>query len=148
MEFHFETVEITEINNLLPAGEYTCICESAEVQQTKAGTGQFLNCAFQIIEGQLKGRKFFERFTLENPNSDAVRIGHEQLTRLCKALGMSRLTATEQLLDKPVKVKLGVKQRKDTGEDQQVVKSYSAVAQQAAPQPVAQSGYKPGTKPW
>ena len=44
------------------------------MKPTKTGNGQYLQLAFEIIEGEYKNRKVWARLNLENANADAVRI--------------------------------------------------------------------------
>lgn len=58
----------------IPAGNYMLRATDLEMRQTKSGTGQYLNVAFEVVGGPHEGRKFFENFNLINQNQQAVDI--------------------------------------------------------------------------
>ena len=93
----------------LPAGSYISQVSSSEIKPTKAGTGQMLNLTFDVIDGQYKGRKIFGRINIVNQNPEAERIGQSQLSALCHAIGVMQLNDTQQLHNKPVKIKVRVR---------------------------------------
>lgn len=57
-------------------GDYTIVCDSAEVKETKSGTGKYINCKFIVEE---TGDFLFHMFNIENANEKARRIGLGQL---------------------------------------------------------------------
>lgn len=127
--------------DLIPPGDYDAIIEGADLKDTRAGTGAFLALTFQIISGELKGRKIWENLNIDNPNSTAVAIAENDLADICRAVGVDRLedwaefTAKNPnctiydpmpLANKPLVIKVGVRKRNDTGEDQNTIKAYLA----------------------
>jgi hypothetical protein len=74
----------------LPAGEYTMIITRTEIKSTKAGTGEYLECVMEVVEGKSAGRKHWERFNVSNPNKTAEDIAKAALGNLWRRL---RLTA-------------------------------------------------------
>ena len=50
----------------IPAGKYLAIITESEMKPTKAGTGQYLQLTFQVLEGQYKGRLVWARLNLDN----------------------------------------------------------------------------------
>ena len=90
----------------LPAGKYTCIISDSEMKETKAGTGQYLQCTLQIVDGQHKGRQTWARFNLVNPNATAVEIAERQFGELCRALKLAQVEDSQDLHDKPFIAKL------------------------------------------
>lgn len=102
----------------IPNGTYLALIEKSEVSATKAGTGKRLNLTFQIIdEGEYKGRKIFHGLNIENPNPTAVEIALTELSAICHAVGVLQPQDYSELHDKPLKIKVKVAKRKDTGEN-------------------------------
>ena len=56
----------------LPAGKYLAVITDSEMKPTKAGTGNYLELTFEIIEGQHKGRRAWARLNLINGNETTV----------------------------------------------------------------------------
>lgn len=129
MSFSFD-VGATGEQARLQNGEYIAICESADVRQTRAGNGQYLNCKFVVADGPCKGKVVWQMFNFENPSEVAQRIGREQLSRLCKAVGFKdgdKLTSTDMIVGKPLRVTVEQKQRKDNGDNYFEIVKFDAV---------------------
>lgn len=72
----------------IPEGDYPLLITDAEVKDTKAGTGQYLNVTMEITAGDFKGRKLWHLFNIANPNPEAVRIAKEQMKAMMLASGL------------------------------------------------------------
>lgn len=123
MEFSFTPTAATS-GSVVPPGEYEVYCDTCNLFNTKSGDGSYLQCRFRIHSGPQAGRLITERFTVTNPNEDAVRIGHEQLSRLCKAIDVVAVKDTEDLVFKTCKIKVDTEKRKDNGNDQNRIKKF------------------------
>ncbi len=82
--FNANDVEPTTDFEPIPAGKYLAVITDSEMKRTKAGTGHYLQLAFQIIEGPYKNRFLWARLNLDNPNATAVQIarGTSQLRKV------------------------------------------------------------------
>lgn len=127
MEFSFTPTAATS-GSVVPPGEYEAYCDTCNLFNTKSGDGSYLQCRFKISIGPQAGRLITERFTVTNPNEDAVRIGHEQLSRLCKAIDVVAVKDTEDLVFKVCRIKVDVEKRKDNGNDQNRIKKFERLA--------------------
>ncbi len=76
-------------------GEYIATCKKAELRDTKAGTGKFLNVLFKLDNGET----LFHKFNIENPNDQAVKIGLAQLKSFLLASGWSNTQLADINLD-------------------------------------------------
>ncbi len=94
-----------------PAGWYNAHVTKTDLKPTpgKAGkaAGKRLEIEFTILDGDYKGRKVFDGFNLENANPVAAQIGNEQLSAVCHATGVFKVTDTAQLHGKPLQLKVG-----------------------------------------
>lgn len=135
LQFNSAAVEPTEEFKPVPAGEYDFLIEKVELKPTKAGTGSYLNLQLKIQGGQYNNRVVFDMITYENPNPQAVEIGHRKLSGLCRAAGIVQLSDTQQLVNRIVAGKVGIREDK-TGqyEPSNDVKMYKSAS--AATQPV------------
>jgi len=82
----------------LPAGWYLATITSAELMTTKAGTGQYIKVRYDILGPTHQGRVVFGNLNIRNPSAKAEEIGLQQLGELMGAVGLSRLTDTDQLV--------------------------------------------------
>lgn len=82
----------------LPLGIYRLEVSASDVVPTKAGTGTILKLTYDAIEPEeFKGRKIFANMNIENQNAVAQQIGQKELASLCRAIGLSDLSDSEEL---------------------------------------------------
>ncbi len=110
----------------IPAGKYLAIITETEMKPTKAGTGQYLQLTFQVLEGEHKGRLVWARLNLDNPSEMAVKIARAELSAICRAVGVLAPKDSIELHNLPLTIKVGCKKRGDTGEMTNEVKGYES----------------------
>lgn len=116
-ELHFDASTVTPDSGQLdaiPAGWYNAAMDQSEMKPTKDGSGAYLECRFNVLDGQHAGRKLFARLNLRNANPVAQEIAYKQLSAICHAVGRINIQDTSQLHDIPLKLK--VKLRPAQGE--------------------------------
>ena len=93
----------------LPNGTYLLEIEASDVAPTKAGNGTILKTTMVVIAPeQLKGRKLFGSYNLENANAEAQRIGQSQFAALCRAIGVDTVEDSEELHFRSFTAKIGL----------------------------------------
>lgn len=139
--FDVNTLPKSDMGNFdpLPAGEYGFTIKSAEVKDTKDGTGKYINCQLSITGPTHAGRVVFAKFNIRNKSAQAESIGRQQLGDMMRAIGLAAMQDTDQLIGGVGIVKLAV--RNDPGygaqNDCKAFKSAGAapaMMQQQAPQ--------------
>lgn len=134
----------------IPAGKYICQITESEIKSTKAGTGQQLVLTWEVLEGDFKGRKIWDRLNISNPNKQAEQISQAALSAICHAAGVLQMQDSSQLHNKPMRIRVNVK-KSEGYEPSNEVKGYEAVAGSAASaftaSPTAQSQAS-ATPPW
>jgi len=108
----------------IPEGIYSVVITESGMETTKAGNGQYLKLVFEIIEGEFHSRKLWENLCLEHSNEKAVQIARGKLSAICRAVCVRQPQDSSDLHGIPLKVKVGQKMRKDTGEISNVIKSF------------------------
>lgn len=108
----------------LPANWYVAIISASETKPTKNGQGSYLQLTLDIVDGEYKGRKLFDRLNLINNNSQAVEIARGTLSAICHAVGVLEPQDSVELHNVPLQVKVIVKKNAETGEMQNEVKGY------------------------
>jgi len=146
---NFDAVEVAPSFEPLPAGNYKCVITDREQKSTKAQTGSYLQLKIEVIEGHYTGRVVFDRLNLVNPNATAVEIATRTLKSIGAALQVP-LHNSEELLDKPLMVKLAVRPASNGYDASNDVKGYASAgaatsAPQAAPTAAPQAAAAP---PW
>lgn len=136
INFNAETVDPNQVYDALPAGDYPVIISSADIRQTKSGTGQYLEITLDIQSSDLMGRKLFDRLNLWNPNPKTVEIAQRQLSAICHATGVMQLEDTDQLIHRPLIASVKVKDDPGYGLRNEI-KGYKAQEGMALAAPVA-----------
>ena len=135
----------------IPQGDYTAAIVASEMKDTKDFTGQYLELRVQILEGQYKGRLIFSRLNLQNKNPKAVEIARQELSAICRAVGVLRPQDSSDLHDRPMKIGVKIRPGKDKDKDNKVaygpsneIKSWKPAGDPAP----AQAPAAPAKKPW
>lgn len=113
LDFNAQEVEPQSSFEPIPAGWYRCMAMESEWRDTRSGNGRYLQVVFEVLEGEHKGRKLWERLNLDNPNGVAVDIARRTLSALCRSVGVFQVKDSSELHGKPVLVKVAKKKRPD-----------------------------------
>jgi hypothetical protein len=116
----------------LPAGWYTVTISEAELKSTKAGNGQYIKLRYDVTGPTHQGRVVFGNLNIKNPNAKAEEIGRQQLGDIMRAIGLAKVTDTDQLIGGNLSIKLDVKQDAQYGASNEV-KGFKSVSGSAAP---------------
>ena len=93
----------------IPAGWYTAAIASAEVRTTKAGTGNYIAVRFDVTGPEHQGRVVWTNLNTRNPSAKAEEIGRQQLGDIMRAIGLTKLEDTDQMLGGSLSIKVTVK---------------------------------------
>ena len=120
----------------LPPGWYEVSITDAEIRKTKAGTGSYIAVRYDVIGPTHQGRVVFRNLNIRNPNPKSEEIGRQQLGDLMRAIGVPRLTDTDQLIGGSLKIKLKIREQEgyDPSND---VSGFKALEGSAPPAPRA-----------
>lgn len=136
----------------LPAGWYTARITAAEIKETNARTGQYIKIRYDIVGPTHQGRVVFGNLNIKNPNPKAEEIGRQQLGDLMRAVGMARVSDTDELIGKVLVIKLKVREAQGEYAASNDVSGFKATdgsnlpAPNAAGAPAAGGGSK--APPW
>lgn len=154
----FDANELPQGNyDPLPAGWYTATIADAELKPTKDGSGQYIKVRYDITGPTHQGRVVFGNLNIKNASAKAEEIGRQQLGEIMRAIGLAKVTDTDQLIGGSLQIKLEIRQQEGY-EPSNDVKGYkatsgsvptpaaaSAPAQAATPAPAASGKAAP---PW
>lgn len=139
LNFDASGIDTTSQFDAIPAGDYEAMVTASEMKTTKDGTGQYLEMTIEIQAGQFQGRRMWDRLNLQNRNPKAVEIAQKQLAQLCHATGVLQVTDSQQLHNRPVVMKVAVKNDPARGPSNEI-KGYKA---KGTTQPQAQAFQAP-----
>ncbi len=87
---YYDPNDKPESFEVLPAGTYTVKIAASDWKATKSGNGKYLQFEMVVCDGEYKDRKVYDRFNLDNPSKEAVRIARGQFASLREAVGIPR----------------------------------------------------------
>ena len=134
----------------LPAGDYVVAMVESEVKSTKDGSGQYLNCKFEVIDGQYKGRYLFTLLNLWNANPQAVSIAKRELATIGKACGVLSATDSAEFHGRPLVTVVGIEPASGNFGPKNKIKNYKEVDAPASAAPAAPAAVSPlaAARPW
>jgi hypothetical protein len=140
----------------LPAGAYNVEITGSDVKDAKSGNGTGLKIEYTVVDGPHARRKIFQYINIRHTSTQAEQIGQSQLSALCRAVGIPKLTDSDQLFSKLLRVSVRVRPAQGEYQASNDVTGYEAigaavpaptVAQRpAAAAPVAAKGALPWQK--
>jgi hypothetical protein len=120
---------------LIPAGWYTAVITEAELKPTKSGTGEYIKLRYDITGPSSQGRVVFSNLNIKNPNAKAEEIGRQQLGEMMRALGLSAVSDTDQLINGHLTIKVDVRPASGDYNAQNEVKGWKSHTGSLPPQP-------------
>ena len=123
----------------LPAGWYTATISQSELKATKAGNGQYIKLRYDITGPSHQGRVVFGNLNIKNANPKAEEIGRQQLGDIMRAIGLAKVTDTDQLIGGQIAIKLEVKEDAQYGASNEV-KGFKSVSGSVAPTASSSAG--------
>ena len=154
INFNANEVEPSVGFEAIPAGKYQAVIVDSDMKPNKAGTGEYLQLEFEIIEGEFKNRKVWTRLNLNNPNPDAVRMARADLSAICHAVNVIHPGDSVELHNLPLTITVKCRKTPD-GDIVNEIKGFAAktsaagtpagaATSAATPQP----GTAPSAPPW
>lgn len=112
IDLDLDTVnEVGEFNTPVPPGNYVSQAIDSDVKPVSSGRGVRAAYSFEILEGEYKGRKFFDGFNFVHEDKKTQEIGAGRLKKLCSACHFSgKLQDTSAIHKVPFIAKLRVKE--------------------------------------
>lgn len=122
-----EQVQTTSENDFqpIPAGKYSVYIEEISINETRAGTGQYLRIKLRVAEGQpYSNRIVWTYINFQNTNPVAERIGQQRLNQLLLACGLHVIQDTDELLNRVVVAQVVVREASNGYEASNDVKAF------------------------
>jgi hypothetical protein len=132
----------------LPAGWYDATISNAEIMATKMGTGKYIKVRYDINGPTHQGRVVFGNLNVRNPNPKAEEIGRQQLGEIMRAIGLTSLKDTDQMIGGNLSIRLDIRISEQYGNSNEV-KGFRAThgGSAPAPKPAAATNAK-ASPPW
>lgn len=137
--------------DLIPEGWYNATITKAELNMTKAGTGQKIDMRYDITGPTQQGRVVFGTVNVRNQSQKAEEIGRQQLGEIMRAVGLAKIQDTDELVGGSICVRVKIKPAENGYDARNEVSGFKSasgalpqVTSTSAPEPTAQPG---GAKP-
>ena len=114
--FDATQVDPTVAYEPIPAGKYLVAITESELKPTKNNSGSYLQLTFEVLEGEFRGRKVWDRLCVNHPNPMTVKIARGNLSAICRAVGVMQPRDSVDLHNLPLLITVKLKKREDTGE--------------------------------
>lgn len=133
----FDTTNLPATNtyDLIPAGWYTATITEADLREAKSGAGQYIKLRFDVIGPTHQGRVVFTNINIRHQNLKAEEIGRRQLGALIRAIGLPRVSDTDELVGHTVQIKVTVQPESALYPASNEVRGYKPVPSAARPTP-------------
>jgi len=129
-EFSVDTLPVGNNNfEPLPEGWYNSTITGAEIKPTKAGDGKYIAVKYAVTGPTHQGRVVFGNLNIKNASTKAEEIGRQQLGEIMRAIGLAKVTDTDQLIGGNLGIKLSVRTGDYAGNE---IKAFRALG---GPQP-------------
>ena len=152
-----EHIQTTNENDFspIPAGKYQVSIEEITINETRAGTGQYLRLKLRVAEGQpYSNRIVWTYINFQNTNPVAERIGQQKLNQLLLSCGLHVIQDTDELLNRVVLAQVVVREASNGYEASNDVKAFyknevpSGVSKASVQVAPTQQQNKNGIPPW
>ena len=151
MAFLDQAIELSSLPEstsyeLLPVGWYSATIVDAELRNTRDGSGQYISLKYAVSGPTHQGRTVYGNINIRNKSIKAEEIGRADLGNLMRAIGLQRVSDTDELVNGQLQIKVGISEARTdpaTGkayEARNEVKGYKALSgamPPAAPSPFA-----------
>ena len=124
----------------LPPGWYGASITEAKLKPTKDGNGQYISVRYTITGPTHEGRVVFGNLNTRNASLKAEEIGRAQLGDIMRAIGVPRLSDTDQLIGGGLQIKIASRPADGQYAEQNEIKDYKAKDSSA---PAFGTGSKP-----
>jgi hypothetical protein len=111
----------------LPAGWYTATITGAELKATKAGDGQYIAIRYDITGPTHQGRVVFGNINVRNASPKAEEIGRQQLGDIMRAIGLAKVSDTDELIGGSLSIKLDIKEAQGDYKARNEVRGFKAL---------------------
>ena len=136
MSFSFDATQVAPAasSDPIPAGNYAAMITESEIKPLKSGNGTALRLTFQILDGEFKNRKVWANLNIQHTNTTAQAIAQQQLSAICHAVNVLKISNPAALHNKPMTIKVKVRPAHDGYDASNDISGYSAInAASAAP---------------
>lgn len=133
-EFSVDSLPVGNNNfEPLPEGWYNAAITGAEIKATKAGDGKYIALKYNITGPSHQGRVIFGNLNIKNASTKAEEIGRQQLGEIMRAIGLAKVSDTDQLIGGNLSIKLSMKTGEYAGNEVKAFRVLNGAAPAAAP---------------
>lgn len=88
--FDYDFNEVPESEySALPEGDYVVVMTASDKKLNKEGTSHYLETVYEVIDGDYKGRKVWERYNLWHAKPNVANIARRDIKKLAQCAGFT-----------------------------------------------------------
>lgn len=107
-DYDFNEVPESEFS-VLPEGDYVVVATASDKKLNKEGTSHYLEVIYEVIDGDYKGRKIWERYNLWHAKPTVANISRRDIKKLAQCCGFTvQPSDSNELHNIPLIVRLSV----------------------------------------
>jgi hypothetical protein len=136
--FNPQSVEPQRPLEPLPTGWYNVQIVESEVKPTKNNDGHYLEVVIEVIDGEYRGRKAWDRLNLDNQSAQAKEIAYRTLSSICHSTNtLHQITDSAELHGKPLMARIVKRPATADYDESNDVKGYKPITSGPTQQPTA-----------
>lgn len=112
----------------IPPGRYLAVVIDSDMKDIRAGTGRYLQLAFEVTDGAYTGHVIFYRLCIEHVDPFTARIARKALAAVSEAAGVPQPKDSAELHDIPVFIDVACEKKPDG----RIVNTVAGVAKASA----------------
>jgi len=116
----------------IPAGKYEVMIVASEEKPTKKRDGTYIELELEVVSGEYKGRKIWDRLNVDNPSDDAIRFAKATLSSICRAVNVLKPMDSTDLHNIPLIAQVKCRKMQDSDDLTNEVKGYFPKDQKAS----------------
>ncbi len=120
----------------IPEGWYTAVITDAVLKETRSGTGHYIKLSWKIEGPKSAGRLVWQNLNVRNDNPKAEEIGRRQLGEVSRAIGLAKISDSDQLIGGRCEIKIVIRNDETYGSSNEI-KGVRAVSGSMPPAPAA-----------
>lgn len=133
-EFSIDTLPVSSGGDFspIPAGWYVGRIVKADLTPNKAGTGEYIKLRIDVVGPSHQGRVLWANLNIRNASAKAEEIGRAQMADIMRAIGLAKVSDTDQFVGGEVGIKVEVKDDPAYGPGNEI-KAYKSAVPGATP---------------
>jgi hypothetical protein len=131
--------------DVVPAGDYTCLCKSVKQMQSQAGSN-YIATIWKVTEGEHEGASIFGHFFFEGKDENFRQRQKNLMAKLLEACNLALAVDSDRLVGRKCVLTVAIEPAKDGYAEKNRVSNYKPVTKSYKPGPKLAAPSKAGVR--